>query len=85
MATIVINRSESYCANCPPEKRAAWPREPGHLTVLGYTHNGEPGCGEPWTAVASDYIGNRFDNIAEHYFGFENLRGLPVLKYGEPR
>lgn len=85
MATVVINRSESYCASCPREKRGADPGEPGHLTVRGYTHNGEPGCGEAWDAVASDYVGEDFDNIAEHYFGFKNLRGLPVLKYGEPR
>lgn len=85
MATIVINRSESYCANCPRGKCAALPWEPGHLTIVGYVNNGDPGCGEPWTAVASDYIGPGFDNIEEHYFGFENLRGLPVLKPGEPR
>lgn len=78
MATIVINRSESYCFDCPRGKNAADPHEPGHMTILGYAHRGEPGCGQPWTAVATDYRGGSFETVEQHYFGFENLRGLPI-------
>lgn len=83
MATLVINRSESRCHNCSLGRRldGAVPYENGHYTVAGYSDDvrGQPGCGEPWTAVTSDYAGGAFDNIEEHYFGFENLKGLPVV------
>lgn len=83
MATLVINRSESYCDECPVGRREASPYEPGHITIIGYTNNGEPGCGQRWTAVSTDYVGPGFDDIGEHYFGFENLRGLPIISWSE--
>ena len=79
MATLVVNRSESYCLSCPREKNGAIPWESGHHTYIGW-HGSGPGCGELWTAVSSDYVGGSFDNIEEHYFGWKNLEGLPVIK-----
>lgn len=80
MATLVINRSESYCASCKGPTEGAIPWESGHHTYVGWSGTGD-GCGEPWTAVSTDYAGPWFDNIGEHYFGHENLRGLPVIGF----
>jgi hypothetical protein len=70
MATIQIDRSSSLCLAC---NRGARPSEDGHITIAEYSErSGEPGCGEPWTAVRINYlpfIGG---------FVFENLRGLPL-------
>jgi len=82
MAVLVINRSESYCLSCPQGNNYALPWEPGHHSLVGWSPKGDP-CHEPWTAVTSDYSGLMFDNIEEHYFGFENLRGLPVVNRWE--
>jgi len=70
MATISIGRSSSQCLAC---NRGASPSDNGHERILEYGPDaGEPGCGEPWTAVRLDY---------SPYWGgiiFENLCGLPV-------
>lgn len=82
MATLVINRSESYCADCPRDKNGAIPWETGHHTYIGWSGQGE-GCGRPWTAVSSDYAGPLYDNIDEHYFGWKNLEGLPMVGFAD--
>lgn len=86
MATLVINRSESYCADCKQKlgaaKAGAIPWEDGHQTYIGWAGEGK-GCGRPWTAVSSDYLGPMFDNIDEHYFGWKNLEGLPMVSFAD--
>jgi hypothetical protein len=70
MATLSIGRSSSYCLGC---NRGARPSENGHITIAEYgPRAGEPGCGEPWTAVRIDYM------PFTGGFVFENLRGLPM-------
>lgn len=70
MATLSIGRSSSRCLAC---NKGAAPSDNGHERILAYgPEGGNPGCGEPWTAVRIDYsppIGG---------FVFENLRGLPM-------
>ena len=84
MVTIVINRSESYCSRCRKDGNpyGALPYEDGHYTYVGWGGSGD-GCGAPWTAVSTDYAGREFDTIGRHYFGFDNLRGLPVVSMYE--
>lgn len=76
MATISIGRSSSRCLAC---NRGASPSDNGHERILEYgPRSGEPGCGEPWTAVRIDYTPS---NVG---FTFENLRGLPLEAFDVP-
>ncbi|QZE11728.1 hypothetical protein SEA_KARP_155 [Streptomyces phage Karp] len=83
MAQIIINRSESRCGNCG---RQAFMEETGHYTVAGYKDNGEPGCGEVWDSVSSDYLNIPAMLVAgeDGYWFAENLRGLPVYDASSP-
>lgn len=74
MARLIINRTDSRCGQC---NESASPHENGHFTILGYTHNGSPGCGELWDSVESDYI-NMGKQMTEWHFNMPNLIGLPV-------
>ncbi|XAO35335.1 hypothetical protein SEA_FRANCOB_164 [Streptomyces phage Francob] len=77
MAQLIINRSDSRCGNCG---RAAYMEEAGHYKIAGYKDNGQPGCGEVWDSVSSDYLNipTMLAAGSEGYWFAENLRGLPV-------
>lgn len=77
MAQLIINRSESRCGNCG---KPAFMEETGHNTIAGYKENGQPGCGETWDSVSSDYLNIPAMLAAgeDGYWFAENLRGLPV-------
>lgn len=61
MATLVINRYDSYCGEC---RKSASPYAESHDKVYGY-RPGE-GCGAVFDSVASDYFGlNMKERIAE--------------------
>lgn len=83
MAIINIGSCESRCLGCG---KSASPSDPGHIKVYGYgPENGDPGCGEPWTAVQLDYV--KYNPETEKFepiigFVFENLRGLPLVGIG---
>lgn len=74
MAQLIMNRMDSRCGNC---NESADPGEDGHYTILGYVKNGEPGCGEEWDSVSSDYI-NLPEQMIEWHFNKIHLIGLPV-------
>jgi hypothetical protein len=51
--TLVINRSDSRCGACGLN---AFPTEPGHNTLAGYSAKpGQKGCGVVWKYVSTDY------------------------------
>ena len=54
MAVLFINRNDSECGSC---RRGADPYETSHDTMLGYVPAGTKGCGEPFTAVSTHYLG----------------------------
>jgi hypothetical protein len=72
---LYINRSDSRCS-CGVE---AFPTENGHYTAAGFVKR-EP-CGDMWDAVSSEYV-NMAEMMTRNTFGFDNLIGLPVVKYG---
>jgi len=74
MARLILNRTDSRCGKC---SKSASCHEDGHFTILGYTDNGQPGCGELWDSVESDYI-NMGKQMVEWHFNLTHLIGLPV-------
>lgn len=73
---LYINRSDSRCS-CG---HGAFPSENGHYTTAGYGATLEP-CGHEWEAVSSDYA-NMAEMMIRQTFGYDNLIGLPVVKFG---
>lgn len=57
---LFINRSESRCGSC---NGGADPYEDSHITLTGWRaiNDHMEGCGEPYTAVSSDYWGIEVD------------------------
>ncbi|AXH49274.1 hypothetical protein HWB76_gp128 [Streptomyces phage Blueeyedbeauty] len=77
MAQLIMNRTDSRCGNC---NKPADLYESGHHTILGYTENGQPGCGEEWDSVSSDYV-NMPEQMTEWHFNKTHLIGLPVYSW----
>lgn len=55
-ATLVINRTSSYCEACGA---GADPDQQAHNTVLSYSEEKEQPCRRVFTRVRSDYSGRR--------------------------
>ncbi len=73
---LYINRSDSHCS-CGV---GAFPSENSHYTAAGWGDKPET-CGHEWDAVSSDYA-NMAELMTKTTFGYDNLIGLPVVKFG---
>jgi hypothetical protein len=56
-ATIIVYGSNSVCSAC---RRDCFPEEKSHTTLAGYGGNGQPGCGELFTAISAGTYYGRF-------------------------
>lgn len=68
MSVLVVNRSDSYCAEC---KNNGYPagtlaHSTSHDLVYGYFEGSgtQPGCKAVYTKIRSDYFGLRMDEWA---------------------
>ncbi|MFD9763217.1 hypothetical protein ACFWXI_06690 [[Kitasatospora] papulosa] len=61
-ATLVINRSDSYCDGCG---KPTLPKRTHHTDISGWTPKPGGGCGARFTATRSDYRGITADDLKD--------------------
>lgn len=68
MATLVVNRSDSYCQECRDKglRAGTSPWAKSHDLIYEYSNRSgeDPGCGAVYDSIRSDYFGLNMDQWA---------------------